>query len=391
MSQRHPGWSPCQRSRHRPQCDPHRAERVPGLRCGKVTCSGWEAAQHTRTPGTRPLPGLVPLPHGGLRQPTRSPGIRRWRWDGGRWGAIAEPWAGGCPPARHGAPHPAREDLPAPCQPSPALRWDPGRRLWVRGAGGAGWAGACRGRPGAAAAGGGTPAPVGAGTALGTRDPAPCWIGAASGQCSAPDPTAGAMSARCSAPAPLLPNRPCTTCFSSSSVEGKPSPALPSWGSEPGGPSPLQEWWSGRQGEPRGVPRGDPPLPDPRHHPWGAGTARPTALPGCRLGPGDETPYWDGDQGSPPTPPPCPTVSRRGWARADSQAELGATTPGCHHPGGARSAWVAQAWPCQGGSWWWRQRGGGGGAHVSPRAAGAKALRAARPAGAPADVTRVSP
>lgn len=164
--------------------------------------------QYGQNLDTRPLPRLVPpLPGpvlwlGGLRQHTSSPGIWWWQQDSGRRGAIAGLRAAPCP-LRCPQPSPGiRGGLAGtmPAQPSPAAQ-PPAQAV---AAGGAGWAGTCRDRLGAATAGAGSgerhPAPLGAGAEISTQGPGTVLDGCARCQCSDPSPTLGAMGAGCSTP-----------------------------------------------------------------------------------------------------------------------------------------------------------------------------------------------
>lgn len=228
----------------------------------------------------------------GLHQAVSSPGIRRWRRDGGGWGAITKPWAGGCHPLyTMVAPNPARasrEDAPGRCQPSSAPRRDPRQRLWAGGAGEAGWAGTCQDRSGAAAAGAG-----GGERHLGTHER----------RRSAWHPVPGTMPDGCSEWAVLSP-QPHTECNECSVLSARsppfppshaqpvfpappmresrpqPSPALPSPG--PGTRGPLSSPGAVGQEARRagaGSLGGIPPFQGPCHHPWGAGTPCITRLP----------------------------------------------------------------------------------------------------------------
>lgn len=245
----------------------------------------------------------------GLHQAVSSPGIRRWRRDGGGWGAITKPWAGGCHPLyTMVAPNPARasrEDAPGRCQPSSAPRRDPRQRLWAGGAGEASWAGTCQDRSGAAAAGAG-----GGERHLGTHErrrsawhPVPGTMPDGCSEWAVLSPQPHTECNECSvlsARSPPLPTQPCTTCFSSSSDEGKPSPAIPSPPLPRAGNqgAPLLSRSSGAGGKESwgGVPWGDPPLPgplpppmgrwDPLHYQaanWGRGM-RPSTRMGTRAG-----------------------------------------------------------------------------------------------------------
>jgi len=326
-------------------------------RSGKASCPGREAAQHARTPGTRPLPPLpVPPPHGVTstrerpRDSEAAVGRRRVGSD-----RRAPGW--GLPPCSQ----PSRG---GPASTMPA--WTPGKGHGLGEP--MGPAGQDRAGAGGLAVGRGPPGTPGhrvmapgtwhrAGWVRGvgsTQPPARCWVQRVRGA---------------QRPAPPLRTPPRTTCFSSSSAAGKPAPVPPSRGWEPGAPLLAG---SGRRGELGGVPQGRSPHSRPpaiTHRVLGQ--PDPPCVTVLPSGAGGRDPAMGGDQGSPPSRPTSRGVSGRAV---------------CHQPcAGCTSVAVPCREPAVTGL-------GGGRRLTSTRGQPGRRRRERHvPPGAPADVTRVSP
>lgn len=254
LSQQH-GPEPRWCGHDRPRCDPHQAAQE----------VGWDTAQHARAQHEASLRACI-SPHGAGKTEMG------WRRVGSHHRALG--WG----LSQHRAPSPAREDWALPAQPGP-MAGPPAMAAGPVLPAGQERAGAGRVLPQhrlvVAGGGGGTPAPMGAGTAS-------CTVLDGSSECTvlSPQPHIGCNERSVLSPAPggcsefcvlstrspffPLPTRTRTTCFSSSSVEGNLSSALPSPG------PPLLVGNGGESGEESwgGVLQGDPP----------GGTAKPLVL-----------------------------------------------------------------------------------------------------------------